>query len=147
VRFPSIWNWKSLAEVSDVETSRRWNMTIESVYKNVRIGSQQTGTRRWKRHRVDVPVRVIVHRCDRTSLFDGRGTELSEGGMAVTAGVELRLGDDVDIEFTPPYSGIPIRTTGTIRNRTGYRYGVEFVSDSRDQREQICRLLAGLANA
>ena len=122
-------------------------MTVESVHKSVATGSQQTGTRRWKRHRVDVPVRVIVHRCDRTSLFDGRGTELSEGGMAVFAGVELHLGDNADIEFTPPYSGIPIRITGTIRNRAGYRYGVEFLSDNRDQREQICRLLTVLANA
>lgn len=69
-----------------------------------------------------------------SSLFDGRGNELSEGGMALTAGVELRLGDLVDIEFTPPYSGSPLRHRGIVRNRTGYRYGIEF-GDWQQQRD------------
>jgi len=98
-------------------------------------------TRRWQRHKVDVPIRVIVHRPEKTTLYDGRGNELSEGGMALTAGVELIPGDTVDIEFTPPYSGLPIRHTGIVRNRTGYRYGVEFLSDSSEDVEQTERLL------
>ena len=61
--------------------------------------------------------------------------------MALTAGVELIPGDTVDIEFTPPYSGLPIRHTGIVRNRTGYRYGVEFLSDSSEDVEQTERLL------
>ena len=65
---------------------------------------------------------------------------ISEGGMAVTAGVELKPGEDVAIEFTPPYAGDPIRVRGTVRNRTGYRYGVEFVSESAEETEQLNRL-------
>ncbi len=97
--------------------------------------------RRWRRHKVDVPIRVIVHGTSKTSLFDGRGNELSEGGMALTAGVELRPGDVVDVEFTPPYSGAPIRHRGIVRNRTGYRYGIEFLSGSHRDAEQTERLL------
>ena len=66
-------------------------------------------TRRWPRHHLDVPIRVIVHSDSKTSVIQGRGNELSEGGMALTAGVELRPGDQTEIEFTPPYSGLPIR--------------------------------------
>jgi hypothetical protein len=71
-------------------------------------------TRRWPRHRLAIPVRVIVHTSDvhtsdRTKLYDGQGNELKEGGMAVTAGVELTVGREVAVEFTPPFSGIPIR--------------------------------------
>lgn len=103
-------------------------------------------TRRWTRHKLDVPIRVIVHGESRTSLFDGRGNELSEGGMALTAGVELTPGDLVDVEFTPPYSGLPIRHRGVVRNRTGYRYGIEFLaSDDRDA-EQTERLLTMLTS-
>ncbi len=84
-------------------------------------------TRHWPRHQLDVPVRVIVHSPERTKLYDGRGNELNEGGMAVTAGVELKVGREVAVEFTPPFTELPIRVRGIVRNRAGYRYGVEFV--------------------
>ncbi len=73
-----------------------------------------------------MPIRVIVSRAMTASIFDGRGTSLSEGGMALFAGVELRPGDQVAVEFTPPFSAPPIRVDATIRNRIGYHYGVEF---------------------
>jgi hypothetical protein len=67
----------------------------------------ETRRRRWRRHHLDVPIRVIVHGAEKTSVFVGRGNELSEGGLALTAGVELKTGDAAEIEFTPPYSGGP----------------------------------------
>lgn len=97
-------------------------------------------TRRWQRCSLDVPVRVIVSNSDRTKFYEGRGNELSEGGMAVTVGVELKPGENVAIEFTPPYAGHPIRVRGTVRNRAGYRYGVEFVIDGAEESEQVKRL-------
>ena len=56
-----------------------------------------------ERYKVNVPIRVIVCRAMRASIFDGRGTSLSEGGMALFAGAELRPGDQVAVEFTPPF--------------------------------------------
>jgi hypothetical protein len=100
----------------------------------------QGKTRRWVRHKIDVPIRVIVIRSLRTSVVPGRGNELSEGGMALTAGVELNPGDEAAIEFTPPYSGMPIRIRGIIRNRKGYRYGVEFLTASDEEVAQADRL-------
>ena len=97
-------------------------------------------TRRWPRHRLDVPVRVIVHTPERTKLYDGRGNELNEGGMAVTAGVELKVGREVAVEFTPPFTGLPIRVRGIVRNRAGYRYGVEFVMANQEETEQVDHL-------
>jgi hypothetical protein len=52
-----------------------------------------TAIRLWPRYKVNVPIRVIVSRPMKASIFDGRGTSLSEGGMALFAGAELRLGD------------------------------------------------------
>ena len=100
----------------------------------------ETRRRRWRRHHLDVPIRVIVHSAEKTSLFVGRGNELSEGGLAITAGVELKTGDAAEIEFTPPYSGEPIRIRGVVRNRAGYRYGMEFVAEGEREEVQVDRL-------
>ena len=98
------------------------------------------GTRRWRRYRLDVPIRVIVDTPDKTKICDGRGNELSEGEMALTAGVELSPGHDIGIEFTPPYSCVPIRVRGVVRNRTGYRYGVEFLMQTNEESAEVNRL-------
>jgi len=94
-------------------------------------------TRRWVRHRVDVPIRVIVRTFDKTKIIDGRGTSLSEGGMALFAGAELKPGDLVAVEFTPAYSAPPIRVDATVCNRTGYNYGVEFLTASAAQKQRV----------
>ena len=96
--------------------------------------------RRWTRLKIDVPVRVIVARDDMTAYVSGRGRELNEGGMAVFAGVELKLDSQVQIEFTAPYSSEPIRVAGLVRNRNGYSYGVEFLADSPEERRRVARL-------
>ena len=108
------------------------------------IGQQATHDyamqRRWQRLKIDVPLRVIAIRPDKTRIVSGRGTEVSEGGLAVAAGIELRIGDEMWVEFTPPYSGEPIRVRAVVRNRSGYRYGVEFLSESADESERNARL-------
>ncbi|HLM79600.1 MAG TPA: PilZ domain-containing protein [Terriglobales bacterium] len=96
--------------------------------------------RRWPRYRIDVPVRAVIHKPDRTLIRDGRGTEMSEGGMCLMMGAELGLGDEIEVEFTPPYSGKPIRVRSEVRNRTGYRYGVEFVPEGKKERSEVARL-------
>ncbi len=92
--------------------------------------------RRWERYDVDVPVRIIIQGKDKTRVVEGRGTALNEGGMAVTVGAELSIQDEVQVEFTPPYSNGPIRICVVVRNRMGYRYGVEFLSRSEAEKEQ-----------
>ena len=96
-----------------------------------------TSARRWPRYKVDVPVRVIVCKEMKATIFDARGTSLSEGGMALFAGTELRPGEQVAVEFTPAYSAPPIRVEATICNRTGYNYGVEFLAASDIQKQRV----------
>jgi hypothetical protein len=93
---------------------------------------QILSTRRFRRFRLDVPVRLIIQTEDCTRIVDGRGNELNEGGMAVQAGVELALSEKVEIEFTPPYTSEPLRANTVVRNRNGYRYGLEFLLDTPD---------------
>lgn len=100
--------------------------------------------RRWPRRKLDVPVRVVVHAAEKTVIRDGRGRELSEGGMCFSAGVELKVGDQVEVEFTPAYSGQPIRVRAVARNRNGYSYGVEFVASNDEERSEIASLRENL---
>ena len=101
---------------------------------------EHISNRRWQRYKVNVPIRVIVLRAMKASIFDGRGTSLSEGGMALFAGAELRPGDYVAVEFTPPFSTPPIRVDARICNRSGYHYGIEFLAQDRRQRDNVALL-------
>ncbi|MGZ4733716.1 MAG: PilZ domain-containing protein [Terriglobales bacterium] len=105
-----------------------------------------TSSRRWQRYKVNVLIRVIVSRAMKASIFDGSGTSLSEGGMALFAGAEFRLGDQVAVEFTPPFSSPPIRVDAKICNRTGYHYGVEFLAVDPAQRQSVAQLRMHLAS-
>ncbi|MBZ5627566.1 MAG: PilZ domain-containing protein [Acidobacteriia bacterium] len=108
--------------------------------------------RRWERYKIDVPVRLIAQRPTKVAVVPGRGRELNRGGMAVFAGVELSTDELVAVEFTPPYAGQPIRVRGFVRNRNGYTYGIEFItendSDYRNvgQLETILKTFGAAAN-
>jgi hypothetical protein len=98
---------------------------------------QILNTRRYRRYKLDVPVRVIVHSDEKTRIIHGRGNELNEGGLAVHAGVELEVGDHVEVEFTPAYTGQPLRARASVKNRNGYRYGLEFLTETAVDYERV----------
>src|SRR5215471_2367364 len=78
--------------------------------------------RRWNRFRLNLPVRLIVARNEGTRIMEGRAKDICEGGLLIFAGVELRGGDKLFLEFTPPYSSGPIRAPAVVRHRRGYHY-------------------------
>ena len=82
-------------------------------------------SRRSRRYQVDLPVRVFLSDGASSLEIPGRGTEISERGMALYAGIQKQLGDIIDLEFQSPGHH---RTTGKIRSRSGYCYGLEFVT-------------------
>lgn len=100
--------------------------------------SQQTlQTRRFPRQKVDLPILIVVPMYDRTKIVQARGNDVSENGLAFFAGIELRVGDNIFIEFTPPYSGKPVRVPATVKNRRGYKYGIQFEADNDAERKTI----------
>jgi hypothetical protein len=107
--------------------------------------------RRWQRYRLNVPIRLIYTHEGTSKIVSGRGNDMSEGGVLVFAGLELKAGDAVSIEFTPPFSAGPIRAKGIVRHRRGYNYGIEFVLETEADKEQterfrgLLRLAAGNA--
>ena len=95
-----------------------------------------------------MPIRLIFWNSLHTAkIVDARGRDMSEGGMAVFAGVELRIGDIVEVEFTPAYSGQPLRVKAEVRNRRGYSYGTEFLTDTASEQTQAARLRELLISA
>lgn len=82
-------------------------------------------TRRWPRLPVDMPVRVVTSKGFSTTVVEGRGTEMSEGGMVLYAGILLNPGDLLEIEFDTP---APSRLPAIVRSRNGFCFGLEFIT-------------------
>ena len=103
--------------------------------------------RRWPRFAVDMPVQVRVTTQGPTRVIacQGQGTDLSGGGLAVTADIDLPVGAQIGVEFIPPYSDQPIKFRCFIRNRDGSCYGVEFITENDDDYRKTGELQEGLA--
>jgi hypothetical protein len=81
--------------------------------------------RRWQRFQVDLPVGVTVCRGSEM-VVPGLGLEMSKGGMSLCAGVHLNPGDLTEVEFQTLGR---TRVTAIVRNRTGYCFGLEFLTE------------------
>jgi PilZ domain-containing protein len=117
----------------------------------IRSSQERAVFRRWQRYRLNIPIRLIYTHEGTSKIVSGRGNDMSEGGVLVFAGLELKTGDAVSIEFTPPFSAGPVRAKGIVRHRRGYNYGVEFVQETDADKELterfrgLLRLAAGNA--
>ncbi len=108
---------------------------------------QQPNQRRWRRYPLDASVRVVVdhsaaeHAADKM-VVDGRGVHFSEGGICLFAAANLKVGSQIKVEFRNPRTDEPVRVRGKVRNRSVYLYGVEFLPDKFEDRQQLARLSA-----
>jgi hypothetical protein len=82
-------------------------------------------TRRWTRHHVSLPVRIIALNGILTTPVPARGSEISRAGMALHASVALKPGDLMQLQFP---TSKPSRVNAVVRNRTGECLGLEFLS-------------------
>ena len=77
-------------------------------------------TRRWPRHTVKMPLRVLPA-CDASqTIVPGLAIEISRCGMALYAGVQLEPGDHMEVEFP---TASRMRIAGVVKSREGYCYG------------------------
>lgn len=84
-----------------------------------------TQTRIWPRHQVDLPVRIAPANHVSEIRVPGLATELSRTGVAIYAGIDLGLGDLMEVEFE---SSRRLRVVAAVRNRSGYCFGLAFVA-------------------
>ena len=103
--------------------------------------------RRTPRFEVNFPVEVRVTTQGPTKVVscEGQGTDISGGGLAVTAEIDLAVGAQIGVEFTPPYSDEPMIFRCFVRNREDNWYGVEFITENDEDYRKAGELLAGLA--
>lgn len=81
-------------------------------------------TRRWQRHQVKLPVRIITENDVSEITIPGLTTEISQGGMALYGGVPLQPGDVMQVEFG---TANRLRVAASVRDRSGYCFGLEFL--------------------
>jgi len=100
--------------------------------------------RRWPRFHVDmaVQVRVTTQGPTKVATWEGQGTDISAGGLAVVFKGNLPIGSQVGVEFTLPNTDQPTTFRGFVRNRDGNRHGVEFIAENDDDYRKIGELQA-----
>jgi len=103
---------------------------------------QQANRRRWQRYPFKASVRVVVDQSVDKTVVNGRGVQFSEGGICLFAAANLPVGSQVNVEFKSPNGNEPVKVRGKVRNRSVYLYGVEFLSDKSEDRQQLSRLSA-----
>ncbi len=103
--------------------------------------------RRWKRVKVDIRVRLRRWEEAENAASVMRTFELSEGGMSVYAPDGLEVGTFVMVAFSLPPEEKALRLRAVVRNRRGFRCGLEFVEPPDAVRLEIERYLGPLATA
>jgi hypothetical protein len=101
--------------------------------------------RRWPRYRVELRLKVFLPRSEGRGFTFAQGSDVSEGGMAAYIPAEIEVGEIVGIEAALPYSKQEIALRAQVRNKNGFRYGLEYVLISEDHREQLRKSLKALA--
>ena len=92
--------------------------------------ASHTNTRRWPRYSEDLRVRILP--CSRLPAIavTGRGTGLSQGGMALYTRIDMEPDDLVEVEFPTPR---PVKVMAAVRNRNGHYFGLEFLAKFHGQ--------------
>ena len=68
-----------------------------------------------------------------------RTVDIGVSGLAVTSPTPLPEGAAIDVDVTLPGVRVAMRLKATIRNKSGFRYGIEFLSTTDVQKDEITR--------
>jgi|SRR5689334_4492492 len=109
-------------------------------------GNPGQGVRRSARYRVNIPIKLFAVLQQRRCALQGRSHDLSEAGMAIYIPAELQVGQMVQIEFVLPNSSQRLGVTALVRDCSGFRCGVEFLSLTPTEQKALtdcCDKLSG----
>lgn len=95
--------------------------------------------RRFPRHNLRLPITVTPLASEQA--VPGESLVVGEGGIGATLTEELAESEVVTIEIGGETAGQPLRIRGTVRNRTGTRYGLAFFALSEQERAQLRHIL------
>jgi len=107
--------------------------------------SASVAPRRWKRYPVSLSLRVKVPPSAGGVYMLAHGRDASQGGMAVYVPAEIEINDIVVLELFSD-SEQPLFINGVVKNREGFKYGIEFINPTPEQQGRLLihlyRLLA-----
>jgi c-di-GMP-binding flagellar brake protein YcgR len=106
-----------------------------------------TTIRRWERYRIELRFKATMTKEGKRIVLFGQGTDVSEGGMAAYIPTELATSDIVELELSLPYltGQQPLRIRAVVRNRNGFRYGLEYTSLASADREMLLKCMKALS--
>jgi hypothetical protein len=93
--------------------------------------------RKFPRYPVDMRVKINFKKNGILQRGLVRTIEIATHGMSISSPLPLVEGSQVELEITLPGSRTPLRVVSVIRNKSGTRYGGEFLSTTDSQREDI----------
>lgn len=91
---------------------------------------------------VQIPVTVISSQRRKSDIANGKASDLSEGGMGVMVATDLSTHQPIWIQFTAPAFNQPVQMRAVVRHSSAGRYGLQFQQPTRDQLDQIQRIIA-----
>jgi hypothetical protein len=100
---------------------------------------------RGPRYKLELRLKVFLARSEGRTFTFAQGSDVSEGGMAAYIPAEIEVGEIVGIEATLPYSKQEIALRAQVRNKNGFRYGLEYVLISDEHKEALGKSLKALA--
>lgn len=99
--------------------------------------------RRFPRLAAEFPVHVRLTTQGPTRIVEceGHGNDIGGGGLAISASIDLPVGVQIGVEFTPPYSTQSMNFRCFVLNRNCNRYGVEFITENDQDYRKAGELL------
>jgi c-di-GMP-binding flagellar brake protein YcgR len=91
---------------------------------------------------VQIPITVISSQRRKSDIANGKASDLSEGGMGVRVATDLSTHQPIWVQFTAPAFNQPIQMRAVVRHSSDGRYGIQFEHATRDQLEQIQKIIA-----
>jgi hypothetical protein len=91
----------------------------------------------YARHPVEIPIVVIAPWLGQTRITHGNTANLSESGMGARVPTDLRLGQDVSVEFEAPLTRQMLKLWAVVRFQQDHDYGFEFRTPSEEQRHHL----------
>ena len=89
------------------------------------VQKARTTKRQWVRYPVEMPVELRTKPEDVNTIY-GRALDLCEQGIGMLAACDLAIGQRIEVDFTIPQVGQHFKFPAEVRNRNGYRYGLQF---------------------
>ena len=93
--------------------------------------------RKHARYPLEVRVRICFSKSGFLQRANVKAMDIGANGLSISSPLELPEDSPVEVEMTLPGQKAPMRVKAVIRNHRGVRYGVEFLSTTDVQKQDI----------